>query len=185
MQMEQEGRASEAVDSKGKAFSEKQFNKAVEVYKKWLNKNPDDDVAHYNLGRTYNKLYKDEEASKAFKQAVKLKPEDSEYQTELGGSLIRLAQYHEAVAALKKAIEIDSTNERAISMLEDAEAGRQRLDYNPPKNANQSNGNTSRGRSNSSSNTASNSNTSVGQSNTNSRLGIKPTPSPKRTPLTN
>jgi len=178
MQMEQEGRASETVDAKGRTSSEKQFEKAVAAYKKWLDKNPDDDVAHYNLGRTYNKLHKDEEASKEFKQAVKLKPDDTEYQTELGSSLIKLAQYHEAIPPLKKAIEIDPANERAISLLEDAEAGRQRVDYVSNKNANTGSGNKN-GNSNVNANTTGNSNTAI-PSNTNS----KP-PAPKHSPSPN
>ncbi len=180
MQMEQEGRVSETVDAKGKAGSEKQFEKAVESYKKWLDKNPDDDVAHYNLGRTYNKLHKDEEASKEFKQAVRLKPDDTEYQTELGSSLIRLAQYHEAIPPLKKAIELDPGNERAISMLEDAEAGRQRIDYVSNKSTN-SNANTKNSNANINANMASNSNTAVPPSNTNSKPSVpKSSPTPSR-----
>ena len=179
MQLEQEGRASETVDAKGKTSSEKQFEKAVEAYKKWIDKNPEDDVAHYNLGRTYNKLHKDDEASKEFKQAVKLKPEDTEYQTELGASLIRLAQYHEAIPPLKKAIELDPGNERAISLLEDAEAGRQRIDYVSNKNTNTSNSNRN-SNSNVNSNTVSNTNTTVQPANANS----KP-PAPKHSPSPN
>lgn len=129
LQMEQEGRAADTLDSKGKLRSEKAFEKAVDAYKKFLDANPNDDNAHYNLGRTYNKLNKDEEAEKEFRAAVKLKPEDSEYQMELGNILIKLAKYHEAIPALKKAVELDATNERAASLLEDAEAGRQRIDY--------------------------------------------------------
>jgi tetratricopeptide (TPR) repeat protein len=180
MQMEQEGRASETVDAKGKTSSEKQFEKAVEAYKKWIDKNPDDDVAHYNLGRTYNKLHKDEEASKEFKQAVKLKPEDTEYQTELGSSLIRLAQYHEAIPPLKKAIELDPGNERAISLLEDAEAGRQRIDYVSNKNNNTSSSNKN-SNTNANANTAANSNSSVPTANSNSRPLPKHSPSPNPT----
>ncbi len=111
--------------------SEKSFENAVKAYKKILAKNPKDDVAHFNLGRSYNKLNQDPEALKSLQQAVKLKPEDSEYQTELGVILIKLAQYAEAVAALKKAISIDETNLQAESLLEKAEAGRKRVDYKP------------------------------------------------------
>ena len=185
MQMEQDGRAAETVDAKGKTRSEKQFEKAVDVYKKWLDKNPDDDVAHYNLGRTYNKLFKDDEAAKEFKLAVKLKPEDTDYQTELGGSLIRLAQYHEAIPPLKKALEIDPANERAISMLEDAQAGRQRLDYAVAKNKNAANANSTAddksarnpNRTNSNSNTA-----FILPGNTNGQPRTKPTPAPTPRP---
>jgi len=114
--------------------SEKSFENAVKAYKKILAKNQKDDVAHFNLGRSYNKLNQDPEALKALQQAVKLKPDDGEYQTELGVILIKLAQYQEAVAALKKAIDIDSSNLQAESLLEKAEAGRKRVDFgNKPK----------------------------------------------------
>ncbi len=126
-------------DARVKTRSQKAFKKALETYKKWLAANPNDDTGHYNLARTYSKLGKDDEAEKQFRQAVNLKPEDTEYQTELGNILIKLAQYGEAIAPLKKAIEIDPTNERAAGLLEDAEAGRQRINYTSlPKNANQS-----------------------------------------------
>ncbi len=120
-----------------KTESEKAFEEAVRAYEKWLKANPEDDVAHYYLGRTYAKLMKDDEAEESFEKAVKIKPEDSEYQTELGAILIKLAQYHQAIKPLKKAIELDSTNGRAIDLLEDAEAGRRRVDYvTANKNAN-------------------------------------------------
>jgi len=114
--------------------SEKSFESAVKAYKKILAKNSKDDVAHFNLGRSYNKLNQDPEALKSLQQAVKLKPDDGEYQTELGVILIKLAQYAEAVAALKKALAIDSSNLQAESLLEKAEAGRKRVDFgNKPK----------------------------------------------------
>ncbi len=107
----------------------KAFENAVKAYKKILVKNPKDDVSHFNLGRAYNKLNDDKEAEKSLRQAVKLKPDDSEYQTELGAILIKLAQYDEAVSALKKAIKLDETNLQAEEMLEDAQAGKKRVDY--------------------------------------------------------
>ncbi len=145
MQMAQSGAITEqpanSKDARVKTNSEKAFEKAVEAYKKWIAIHPSDDVAQFNLGRTYSKLAQDEEAEKSFQQAVKLKPDDSEYQTELGAILIRLAKYREAIEPLKKAVALDDTNERAQELLDDAEAGRQRLDYVAPKkdaNANQS-----------------------------------------------
>ncbi len=109
--------------------SNKAFENAVKAYKKILAKNPKDDAAHFNLGRSYNKLNDDKEAEKSLRQAVKLNPEDSQYQTELGAILIKLAQYDEAVAALKKAIKLDESNLQAEDMLEDAQAGKKRVDY--------------------------------------------------------
>ncbi|MEO6049898.1 MAG: tetratricopeptide repeat protein [Pyrinomonadaceae bacterium] len=146
MQMEQSGTITEppanTKEGRTKTNSEKAFGKAVDAYKKILEANPKDDVAQFNLGRTYAKLTQDEEAEKAFRQAVKLKPDDTEYQTELGAILIKLAKYHEAIDPLKKAIELDDQNARAQDLLEDAEAGRQRLDYvSPKKDASTSNSN--------------------------------------------
>lgn len=112
-----------------KTASEKAFEAAVKAYKKWLAANPKDDAAHYYLGRTYAKLMKDEEAEESFQEAVKLKPDDTEYQTELGAILIKLARYQEAIKPLKKAIELDDSNGRAYDLLEDAEAGRRRVDF--------------------------------------------------------
>jgi len=112
-----------------KTDSEKSFENAVKAYKKYLIKNPKDDVAHFNLGRAYNKLDDDKEALKSLQQAVKLKPDDTEYQTELGEILIKLAQYDEAVRALKKALEVDSSNLPAEEMLEKAEAGKKRINF--------------------------------------------------------
>jgi len=113
--------------------SEKAFEKAVEAYKKIVDKNPNDDVAFYNLGRSYNKLNEDQDAEKALRQAVKLKPDDTEYQTELGSILIKLAKYSEAVTALNKAIELDPDNSEAQDLLDDAKAGKKRVDYAQPK----------------------------------------------------
>jgi tetratricopeptide (TPR) repeat protein len=112
-----------------KTNSEKAFEKAVAAYKKAIDANDEDHVAYFNLGRAYNKLNEDQDAAKALKQAVKLNPEDTEYQTELGAILIKLAQYHEAIAPLKKALELDPENIRAMELLEDAEAGRSRVNY--------------------------------------------------------
>lgn len=109
--------------------SEKAFENAVKAYKKILAKNPKDDVAQYNLGRSLNKLNEDEDAMKALKEAVKLKPDDTEYQTEYGAILIKLAQYDEAVVALKKAVSLDESNLLADELLEKAEAGKKRIDF--------------------------------------------------------
>lgn len=112
-----------------KTNSDVSFENAIKVYKKIVAKNPKDDVAFYNLGRAYNKLDDDKEAQKALQTAVKLQPENGEYQTEYGTILIKLAQYDEAVRALKKAVEIDDANMRAAELLEQAEAGKKRVDF--------------------------------------------------------
>jgi tetratricopeptide (TPR) repeat protein len=156
--------AVESQQKPGRTNSEKAFRRAIEAYKKMLAQNPDDDVALFNLGRAYNKLNEDEEAARSLKQAVRVKPDDSEYQTELGAILIKLARYHEAIPPLKKALELDPDNSRAASLLEDAEAGRTRVEYVPPKK-----------------DTNANANANV-NANVNSNVSVKPTPAEKPTP---
>lgn len=109
--------------------SEKAFESAVKEYKKILEKNPKDDAAHFNLGRSYDKLNEDKDALKALREAVELKPDSSEYRTELGKILIKLAQFYEAVRVLKKALELDESNLLAEELLEKAEAGSSRMSY--------------------------------------------------------
>ena len=175
-----------ATDESGKQEkpnSEKAFRKAVEAYKKILEQNPQDHAALFNLGRSYNKLNEDPEAAKALKEAVKLNPEDSEYQTELGAILIKLAQYREAIPPLNKALALDPDNSRAADLLEDAQAGRSRIDYvgGPKSNSNSnSNANTS---TNSNANVAvtTNSNTSTANKPVNPPTTPKPTPKPEKT----
>lgn len=109
--------------------SDKAFDNAAKAYEKAVKKNPKDDAAFFNLGRSYNKLNKDKESEKALRQAVKLNPEDSEYQTEFGAILIKLAQYDEAVSVLKKVVAKDEGNSHAQDLLEKAEAGQKRINF--------------------------------------------------------
>jgi tetratricopeptide (TPR) repeat protein len=158
--------------------SEKAFEKAVAAYKKQINANGKDDVAYFNLGRAYNKLNEDEDAAKALKQAVELKPDDTEYQTELGSILVKLAQYREALSPLRKAIELDPENSRAIDLLEDAEAGRKRIDFvTDKKDANKANANT-----NTNTNSSSNSATAPASNTAKPADTKSPPPPPKATP---
>ncbi len=117
-----------------KTNSDKMFELAVKAYKKMVVADPKNAVAHFNLGRSYNKLNKDDEAEDSLSQAVKLSPEDSEYQTELGFIRIKLAKYREALIPLKKALDIDPDNSEAAELLEDAEAGAKRVEFNQPDN---------------------------------------------------
>lgn len=150
--------------------SEIAFRKAIEAYKKLLENDPENHLAHYDLGRAYNKLNEDADAAKALKQAVRIKPDDTEYQTELGAILIKLAQYREAIPPLRKALELDPENSRAAELLEDAEAGRSRIDYVPPKKDDKN----SNSNANTNANVSTNANTPVPQAN----AGKSPTPRP-------
>ena len=120
-------------------------------------------------------LNEDEDAARALKQAVKLNPEDTEYQTELGSILVKLAQYREAISPLKKALELDPENSRAMNLLDDAEAGRKRIDFVPVnKDANRSTNSNANG---AASNTATSPQTST---NTSRPSDTKNPPTPPR-----
>lgn len=166
-----------------KKNSEKAFESAAAAYKRLLEKNPDDDNAHFYLGLTYNKLNEDEDAAKSLREAVKLKPENAEYQTELGSIYIKLAKYYEAVTALKKAIELDPENLKAQDLLEDAEAGRKRIEFVPPrKDGDKEDSNTN---ANSDANGASGDKPPAANANTSVKQPAKPVktpPAPSRTP---
>jgi tetratricopeptide (TPR) repeat protein len=167
-------------ENRVKTRAEKEFEKAAVAYKKYLDANSKDDNAWFNLGRTYAKLLKDDQAEDAFRQAVKLNPDDAEYQTELGAILIRLAKYHEAVPILKKAIDIDPNNARAQDLLDDAQAGVKRIDYVANTNGNvrtNTNANAN-ANANVSSNTTTNSNAAHPPTN----VHPQSTPTPRETP---
>jgi len=170
-----------------KTNSIKMFEKAVVAYRKLLAKTPDDPVANFNLGRSLNKLDKDEDAEKALEKAVKLKPDDVEYMNELGLIQIKLAKYHEAVKVLKKALELDPENPETEEALEEATAGARRLDYNNPDNTNTAKRTNSNANVNA--NTASNSNSAAKPpSNTKvepPKSGKDTKPTPKPTPKRN
>lgn len=158
--------------------SEKMFEKAVTAYKKLIAATPDDPVSHFNLGRAYNKLNKDEEAEKSFETAVKLKPDDVEYLCELGGARIKLAKYHEALVPLKKALELDPENAEAEELLEDAQAGAKRVDYNQPDNTNtaKKSPSNSPANSNANANVAGTSNTAAKTGNTDTKPKVETKP---------
>ncbi len=116
-----------------KKRSTKAAENAVKAFKKLIRKNPDDDVALFNIGRSYSRLFDDANSEKSFSKAVKLKPEDGEYQTEYGASLIKLAKYSRAIKALNKALEIDEENFRAEDLLKKAKEGRRRVGFKSKK----------------------------------------------------
>jgi tetratricopeptide (TPR) repeat protein len=145
---------------KGKPESVRAFEKAVEAYRRLIDKNPDDDVSYFNLGRALSKLNKDEDAEKALEKAIKLKPDDVEYLTQLGSIRIKLAKYRDAVDPLEKALQLDPENSEAQELFDDAEAGRRRVEYTPPK-ANANSKTNSNSAANTGSNTATNTSNSI------------------------
>lgn len=169
-----------------KKNSEIAFQRAVDGFKKIIAANKEDHAAWFNMGRAYNKLNEDEDALDAFREAVELNPEDTEYQTELGAILIKLARYREAIAPLKKALELDPGNMEALELLEDAEAGRSRINYQttPSPKTDNKNTNTNSAASNANSQPANTTSTPT-TGNVSKSPPPTPRPSPNRTPRQN
>lgn len=109
--------------------AEAAYKKAVETYKKYLDKeeNEEDAEAHYNLGQTYAGLHLYSEAVREYRQATSIKPDDAAIHYDLGLALMRLAQYDEAAAAFSKSLEIDPQNYRAEDSLAEAKEGVTRI----------------------------------------------------------
>jgi len=135
-----------------KPNSQVNFEKAVEAYKARIAVNLDDAGSYFGLGRSLNKLNRDEEAKKALLAAVEKSPENVTYIIALGAILMKLAQYPAAIVQLKLELELDPDNPEALQRLEDAQAGRSRVNYSsspkpspsktPVANANTANTNT-------------------------------------------
>jgi tetratricopeptide (TPR) repeat protein len=167
-----------------KKNSEIAFQRAVDGFRKIVAANKEDHAAWFNMGRAYNKLNEDKDALEAFEKAVELNPEDTEYQTALGEILIKLARYREAIPPLKTAMELDPGNAEAMELLEDAEAGRSRINFQTTPSPKTDNKNTS-------SNSASNSNSQPANASSTPSANVSkpppptPRPSPNRTPRQN
>lgn len=66
-----------------KAQAEKELAKAVPLYREGLRICPDDDVAHYELGKVLQKLGRTEEARAEFEAAVKINPDFNDARRQL------------------------------------------------------------------------------------------------------
>src|SRR6185436_15374389 len=104
-----------------------QYKKALEAYRKYLESNPDDAEAHYNLGQTYANLVQYSDAIREYRQATKLKTDDPDIYYDLGVAHTKLAQYDAAAAAFQKSLEIDPDYYRAQDALDEAKEGVKRI----------------------------------------------------------
>ncbi len=83
------------------------FEEATDQYRIALGFNPNDDKAHYDLGRILLEQSKIDEAARHFKQAILLNPRDGEFHTDYGYLLERLGRKDEAIAEYKTAISLN------------------------------------------------------------------------------
>ena len=67
----------------------------LEDAKEEVRKNPDDAVAHYNLGDAYRKLGRYEEAIEPYKQAIRIDPDYAKAHYNLGNAYDELGKYED------------------------------------------------------------------------------------------
>lgn len=68
---------------------------------------PDDALAHYNLGNRFAKLGRHGEAVSSLRTAIRLKPDSALAHNSLGYALAELKRYEEAVEALRTSLDLD------------------------------------------------------------------------------
>ena len=93
------------------------FNKAVEIYKKAIQINPENDEAYSQLGLCYKHQGKEDKAEKMFNKAIEINPREDWVYFELGGCYIIQGIYAKAEEMLKKAVEINTSHHMAYLRL--------------------------------------------------------------------
>ena len=88
-------------------YNNGEYDKAIEIFKKAVELNPNDDDSWRWLGNSYNRNGQIEEAIKYYLKAAELNPDDSRNWYNLGYSYINNEQYQEAIEPLLKAIELN------------------------------------------------------------------------------
>jgi protein O-GlcNAc transferase len=87
------------------ALDRKDFDAAIAKYREYLEKKPDDALAHFQLGYAYTALQRSADAKTEYEKAVSLKPDMSEAQLNLGITLLD-SDPNAAIAPLQKAAEL-------------------------------------------------------------------------------
>ena len=87
-------------------YNNGEYDKAIEIFKKAVEINPNDDDSWRWLGNSYYKNGQYQEAIKSFKKAVELNPNDANNYYWLGRSYNDNEQYKEAINSLVKATQL-------------------------------------------------------------------------------
>lgn len=88
-------------------YNNEEYDKAIEIFKKAVELNPDDDDSWRWLGNSYNRNGQVEEAIKYYLKAAKLNPDDSRNWFNLGISYSNNEQYKEAINSFLKVVELN------------------------------------------------------------------------------
>ena len=100
--------AIEQANSGATAYQNGLYDTAEREFKAAIQTDPTYDMAHYNLGKVYQKQRKWDRAIEAFEAALQRAPNNANYFYDLGEAYLEAKQYDRAENALKKAASIDA-----------------------------------------------------------------------------
>ena len=89
-----------------KALEEKDYNQAIVFFNKALELEPNCSVCRYNVGRSYLKLGKLDEAIDIFNQVVEKNPDYADAHSSLGEVLSEKTKYKESLSSFENALKI-------------------------------------------------------------------------------
>lgn len=98
-------------------LKERAYTRALVVYQKALEQNPQDVEALKGLGFTYYRLQRYPEATEAYRQALTAKPQDAQLMTDLALVLHHAGKWEEALFWYQKALEVDPRSSKTLSNL--------------------------------------------------------------------
>jgi len=104
------------------------INKAISHFKKSIDINPNDYLAHGGLGLAYSQQNNWEDAIESFNKAIELNPKDDSIYNALGNAYFKKEQYEEAIKCYEKALEINPKSYIYLSNIGDAYRQSKRLD---------------------------------------------------------
>lgn len=98
----------EFIDKGTGAMLENKVDEAISYFKKVVESNPENSVAHCRLGMIYSRIGKNREALQELKKAVGLRPNVGFYRFYLSQVLYTLGEKEKAAQEMKKALELDA-----------------------------------------------------------------------------
>ncbi|MEW6455196.1 MAG: tetratricopeptide repeat protein [Acidobacteriota bacterium] len=95
------------------AFQKGDYEKAVNEYREALKEDPNEPIYYYNLGISYRKMNKNDEAIEAFKKMIEIQPQSFSGLKNLGELYGLKKDFEEASKYFKKAVEISPNDPEA------------------------------------------------------------------------
>lgn len=98
-------------------FLAKNYDKAIDVYQKIIEINPNSDIAYINLGLSYRELGNVKEAIKSYQRAIAINPKSADAYFHLGVVYSKQGKIEEATEAYQKAIVSNPKNDQMFTNL--------------------------------------------------------------------